>query len=54
MIREATKRAYANKTKESITCHTLGCHNFWQIAISTLNKIKSNISSPLKEVMPRC
>ena len=42
-VLEAAKRAYANKTKESITAQKLGSHDFWQIANSVLNKCKSAI-----------
>ena len=42
-VLEATKLAYANKTKESITSHKLGSHDFWQIYNSVLNKSKSAI-----------
>ena len=41
---EAGKLAYANKTKESITSQTPGSWDFWGIANSVLNKIKSAIS----------
>ena len=41
---EATKVAYATKTKESITSQKLGSWNFWWIANSVLNKGKSAIS----------
>ena len=41
---EATKLAYANKTKESITSRKLGSRDIWRIANSVLNKIKSAIS----------
>ena len=37
-IPEATKLAYANKTKESIISKKLGFHDFWRIASSVLNK----------------
>ena len=40
MVPEAAILAYANKT-ESITSQNLGCHDFWQIANSVLNKGKS-------------
>ena len=40
---EATKLAYANKTKESITSQKLGSQDFWQIANSVFNKGKSAI-----------
>ena len=42
-VLEATKFAYANKTKESITSQKLGSQDFWQIAHSVLNKDKSAI-----------
>ena len=42
-VLEATKLAYANKTKESITSQKLGSHDFWQSANSVLNKGKSAI-----------
>ena len=42
-VLEATKLAYANKTKESITSQKLGYHDFWRIANSVLNKGKSAI-----------
>ena len=42
-VLEATKLAYANKTKESITSHKLGSRDFWQIANSVLNEGKSAI-----------
>ena len=46
-FRQASNRckivAYANKTKESITCQKLGSRDFWQIANSVLNKGKSAI-----------
>ena len=41
---EAGKLAYASKTKESITWQTPGSRNFWGIANSVHNKIKSAIS----------
>ena len=37
------KRAYATKTKESITSQKLGSRDFWRIANSVLNKGKSAI-----------
>ena len=40
---EAAKRAYANKTKESITSQKLGSRGFCRIANSVLNKNKSAI-----------
>ena len=42
-VSEAAKLAYANKTKESINLQKIGCHNFWRIANSVLNKGKSAI-----------
>ena len=42
-VLEATKLAYANKTKESITSHKIGSLDFWQIYNSVLNKSKSAI-----------
>ena len=39
-VPEAAKRAYANKTKESITSQKPGSQDFWQIANSALNKDK--------------
>ena len=42
-VLEAAKLAYANKTKESITSQKLGSRDFWQIANSVLNKVKSAI-----------
>ena len=44
MVLEAAKLAYANKTKESITSQKVGSRDFWQIANSVLNKVKSAIS----------
>ena len=38
---EAAKLAYATKTKESITSQKLGSWDFWRIANSVLNKVKS-------------
>ena len=43
MVIEATKLAYANKTKESTTSQKPGSQDFWQIANSVLNKGKSAI-----------
>ena len=43
-ILEATKLAYANKTKESITFQKLGSRDFWQIANSVLNNGKSAVT----------
>ena len=40
-VLEATKLAYVNKTKESITSQKLGFRDFWRIANSVLNKGKS-------------
>ena len=42
-VLEAAKLAYANTTKESITLQKVGSQDFWQIAISVLNKGKSAI-----------
>ena len=42
-VLEGAKLAYANKTKESITCQKLGSRDFWRIANSVLNKGKSAI-----------
>ena len=42
-VPEAAKLAYANKTKESITSQKLGSRDFWQIANSVLNKVKSAV-----------
>ena len=42
-VLEASKLAYANKTKESITSQKLGSRDFWRIANSALNKGKSAI-----------
>ena len=42
-VLEATKLAYANKTKESTTSQKLGSRDFWQITNSVLNKGKSAI-----------
>ena len=38
---EAAKLAYANKAKESITSQKLGSRDFWRIANSVLNEVKS-------------
>ena len=38
-VLEASKLAYANKTKESITSQKLGSQDFWQIANSVLKKV---------------
>ena len=43
-VLEAVKLAHANKAKESITSQKLGCHDFWRITSSVLNKGKSSIS----------
>ena len=40
---EASKRAYGNKTKQSITSQKCGSRDFWIIANSVLNKGKSAI-----------
>ena len=45
-VLEATKLAYATKTKESITSQKLGSRDFWRIANSVLNKGKSAIPPP--------
>ena len=53
-VLEASKLAYANKTKESITTQKLVSSDFWHIANSVLNKSKSAIP-PLfndPEVLP--
>ena len=42
-VLEAAKLAYASKTKKSSTFQKLGSQDFWQIAISVLNKGKSAI-----------
>ena len=42
-VLEATKFAYANKAKESITSQILGSRDFWRIANIVLNKGKSVI-----------
>ena len=42
-VLDATKLAYANKTKESITSQKLGSRDFWRIANSVLSKGKSAI-----------
>ena len=42
-VLEATKLAYAIKTKKSITSQKLGSQDFWRIANSVLNKGKSAI-----------
>ena len=42
-VLEASKLAYANKTKESITSQKPGSHDFWRIANSVSNKGKSAI-----------
>ena len=53
-VLEATKLAYANKTKESITSQKLGSHDLWRIANSVFNKGKSAIPSLFirPEVLP--
>ena len=43
-VLEATKLAYADKTKESINSQKLGSCDFWQIANSVLNKGRSAIT----------
>ena len=48
---EATKPAYANKTKESITSQKLGSQDFCQITISVLNKGKSVVSKVLEKLV---
>ena len=40
-VLEVTKLAYANKTKESITSQKFGSQDFWLIANSVVNKVKS-------------
>ena len=40
-VLEAANFAHATKTKESITSQKLGSQDFWQIANSVLNKVKS-------------
>ena len=42
-VLDAAKLAYANKAKESITFQKLGSRDFWRIANSVLNKVKSAI-----------
>ena len=42
-VLEATKLAYATKTKESFTSQKIGSRYFWRIANSVLNKSKSAI-----------
>ena len=42
-VLEATKLAYATKTKESITSQKLGSRDFWRIANSVFNKGRSAI-----------
>ena len=42
-VLEASKPAYANKTKESITSQKLSSRDLWRIANSVLNKDKSLI-----------
>ena len=43
-VLEAAKRAYPNKTKDSITSQKRGSHDFWRIANNVLKKDKSAIS----------
>ena len=42
-VHGAAKSAYADKTKESITSQKLDSRDFWRIANSVLNKVKSPI-----------
>ena len=42
-VLETAKLAYANKTKEAITCQNLGSRDFRRVANSVLNKDKSDI-----------
>ena len=42
---ETAKLAYGNKTKDSITSKKLGSWDFWGIANSVLNKVKSALPS---------
>ena len=42
-VLEGAKLAYANETKESITCQKLGSCDFWRIANSVPRKVKSAI-----------
>ena len=42
-VLDAAKRAYATKTKDSITSQKLGSRNFWRVANSVLIKVKSAI-----------
>ena len=42
-VPKATKLTYANKIKDSITYQKLGSWDFWKIANSVLNKVKSPI-----------
>ena len=42
-VLEAAKLAYGSKAKDSSTSQKLGSQDFWQIAISVLNKVKSAI-----------
>ena len=42
-VLEIAKLVYATKTKESITSQKLGCHDFWRIANTFLNKGKAAI-----------
>ena len=46
-VLEASKLAYANKTKESITSQKLGFWDFWHIANSVLKKGKRKVIPPL-------
>ena len=48
-VLEAAKRAYANKTKESITSQKLGSRDFWRTANSVLSKGKSAIHPLLND-----
>ena len=49
-ILEASKLAYATKTRESIISPKLGSQDFWQIANSVLNKGRSVIPPKAKIV----
>ena len=44
MVLEATKLAYATKTKETITSQKLDSRDFWRVTNSVINKSKSAIS----------
>ena len=44
MVLEATKLAYATKTKETITSQKLDTRDFWRVTNSVINKSKSAIS----------